>query len=581
MKKFKKILALVVAMVMIIATMNIAAFAAAGDLTVNGNLEVSGLDAGDTVTYYQILKWNGTETDDTTQGWTWGKDITAASMSDADLAALVGNGTEGSGSISSTLAGKIAAAVTGGTDDTTANGKWSETVTDAGLYMVIVHPATAGVMYNPVFVAANWVGDGETADSSNKFAVVLNDKSYSDKAMAKKSSIPLDKKSTGTDSNNNVNVDNMSYTTDVGETVNFEVTTKVPKFAANYTNPVFKLTDNLNGLGLVANSVVVTKADGSALPAGSYTIGSYAEGATSYTVTFTPAYLKGEDIPADGQEVKIVYSAKVTDKATKIVNQEENTVDLVFSTSPTDETGHGLLRDKTNHFTFSIDADLLGHGEINESSTEAIKVGVDADGKPIVESKQYAWSKEWHSPLEGAEFKLYTDAACKNLYTNPEFNGTVKSDASGRITIKGLDAATYYLKETKAPAGYVKMTDIVTVKITADITENVSVKDEVDNAGQTVEVTYKTNVLNGYEVEFTRGDQTTKTTYTMVTPASKSVATSADRATTSKDFELPNTKGVELPSTGGMGTTLFYIVGAILVLGAGILLVSKRRMSAN
>ncbi|HCK87957.1 MAG TPA: hypothetical protein DHW39_04010, partial [Erysipelotrichaceae bacterium] len=44
-------------------------------------------------------------------------------------------------------------------------------------------------------------------------------------------------------------------------------------------------------------------------------------------------------------------------------------------------------------------------------------------------------------------------------------------------------------------------------------------------------------------------------------------------------FELENTKGLELPSTGGMGTTLFYVVGTLLVLGAGVVLVSKRRIT--
>ncbi|MEE1110286.1 MAG: LPXTG cell wall anchor domain-containing protein, partial [Lachnospiraceae bacterium] len=42
-----------------------------------------------------------------------------------------------------------------------------------------------------------------------------------------------------------------------------------------------------------------------------------------------------------------------------------------------------------------------------------------------------------------------------------------------------------------------------------------------------------------------------------------------------------NQKGTELPSTGGIGTTIFYVIGAILVLGAGILLVTRRRMSVQ
>ena len=45
--------------------------------------------------------------------------------------------------------------------------------------------------------------------------------------------------------------------------------------------------------------------------------------------------------------------------------------------------------------------------------------------------------------------------------------------------------------------------------------------------------------------------------------------------------DVVNNKGSELPSTGGMGTTIFYVVGSILVLGAAILLITKKRMSAR
>ena len=44
---------------------------------------------------------------------------------------------------------------------------------------------------------------------------------------------------------------------------------------------------------------------------------------------------------------------------------------------------------------------------------------------------------------------------------------------------------------------------------------------------------------------------------------------------------IVNHSGTELPSTGGMGTTILYVIGAILVIGAGILLVTKKRMNAN
>jgi LPXTG-motif cell wall-anchored protein len=50
---------------------------------------------------------------------------------------------------------------------------------------------------------------------------------------------------------------------------------------------------------------------------------------------------------------------------------------------------------------------------------------------------------------------------------------------------------------------------------------------------------------------------------------------------TVKDSTVKNEKGFELPETGGIGTTIFYIIGAILVLGAGVLLITRRRMQAR
>ena len=102
-------------------------------------------------------------------------------------------------------------------------------------------------------------------------------------------------------------------------------------------------------------------------------------------------------------------------------------------------------------------------------------------------------------------------------------DGKVTTSSTGKFTIKGLDAGTYNLTETKQPDGYNKLTTPVTIIIsdTGTITVN------------------GTNV-NPVEVE--------------------------------------NKSGSLLPSTGGMGTTLFYIFGAILVIGSGVVLITKKRM---
>ena len=109
------------------------------------------------------------------------------------------------------------------------------------------------------------------------------------------------------------------------------------------------------------------------------------------------------------------------------------------------------------------------------------------------------------------------------VFTTPE-NGT--------FTISGLDAGTYYLEEIKAPAGYNMLKEPIEIVITASI-------DQTTDAG-TATVTYN--------------------------------------KTSTGDVKVENQTGTELPSTGGIGTTIFYIVGSLLAVGAVILLVTKKRM---
>ena len=149
--------------------------------------------------------------------------------------------------------------------------------------------------------------------------------------------------------------------------------------------------------------------------------------------------------------------------------------------------------------------------------------------------------------LTGAEFKLYDQAtggtAIQFIKTGDTYRvamtdevapeGSTKTDTitAGSVTIQGLAGKTYYLEETKAPDGY-------------------------NMLKQRVEVTFGKKA--GVETE---------------TP------TLAQMDLTDQDVE--NVAGSLLPSTGGMGTTVLYIAGAALVLGAGITLVVRRRMNSD
>lgn len=102
----------------------------------------------------------------------------------------------------------------------------------------------------------------------------------------------------------------------------------------------------------------------------------------------------------------------------------------------------------------------------------------------------------------------------------------ITTDATGAFTIKGLDSDTYYLTEIAQPAGYNKLADPIKVVI--------------DDHGN---VKYNNDYTGTVRVE--------------------------------------NKTGAELPSTGGVGTTVFYVVGGLMVLLAVVLLVTRKKMSAG
>ena len=103
----------------------------------------------------------------------------------------------------------------------------------------------------------------------------------------------------------------------------------------------------------------------------------------------------------------------------------------------------------------------------------------------------------------------------------------VTTDGNGAARFDGLQDGQYTLVETKAPAGF----NLLTAGV------NVTVTGTTDETGEPVKV----NLTQVVE----------------------------------------NQAGTQLPSTGGIGTTIFYVVGGILVVGAGILLITKKRMSKS
>jgi len=581
----KKLISLVLALAMVLMAVGAFADDPAWAGSVDTSISISGLQVGDTVKFYQVLEYN--DAADTTGGWVFTTGFNA--LSPDNLNQILGLGDYAVGKtkaneagITAELAGKIAAKATGEatytlaniTDTTATKGKPA-----AGLYVAIITPAAGtDVTYNPVFVGADYY-----TNTSGTWAVTT-DMSYSDEAMAKKAIVTLEK--TGVDTTGSVDTNN-EETVAVGDTITFTVNTVIPGFAENYTAPVFKLSDKLSAGLTYQNDAKVT------VPAGLLkgTQWDFEESSDyNFVLAFKAEYLKTVTTPTN---VTVTYTAIVNSNAVKSVNPEDNTITLNYSNSPDDTEGHGIKKDKTNHYSFDIDAELFG--EENYDATEVVKVGVDKDGKEITQTIQLD-NQHWVGALSGAEFKLFEDnnGAKGAAYTNRFYtaDSVFVSDNNGRLKLKGsdvqgirgLDAGTYWLEETKAPDGYIKLQDAVKIEIIA-VTEEKTYTEVVGG----ITVTYKADELVSYSIKI-GGKETANyrmenvdsgTHPHLKTNKGDTVVGGSDsqdgKPSDNKDGKLQNTQGVELPSTGGMGTTIFYIVGGLLLVGAAIVLISRRK----
>lgn len=251
----------------------------------------------------------------------------------------------------------------------------------------------------------------------------------------------------------------------------------------------------------------------------------------------------------DGTEVTAenytVTSTGLTDGCTFEVAFDNDYIAALAAGTEIEVTYSATLNDK---------AVVSGEGNINEV---VLKYGDNNEFETSKkETKTYTWlmdvlkytkgDADAKLPLAGASFQLldkdgnaikFTDVTAEGGVPTYKFDedgtvDTITTDANGKFELVGLDEGAYKLHETEAPAGYNKLAADVDVVIT-------STHNDAD-----LTATYKINAK--------------------------------DPAT----IEVENKTGSLLPETGGIGTTIFYIVGITLMLGAGIILISKKRMAS-
>lgn len=610
MKNMKKFSAIVLAIVMVLMyAVPMSVMAEDEAPAYDKPLTVTGLATGDTAHFYQVIEWVGETTDDSdVAGWK-AKAPFADYLTKAKLTEIlvgtpavkddpettdVNESKEAvpATGITSEIAGELAKLASGdGTAVAESSGTATLQNTESGMWMALIDPADANTVYNPVFVSADY-----NKETGHEGTIAMTD-SFDD-SVAKKSTLTLTKTAANSADYNGDN----AKTTAVGDTVTFTVNTTIPGYGFVYTNPHFVLTDTLTDLQLKTDTVTLTAptglkkkgAEGVADTDADYEVKATTGG---YTITFTEKYLKTVN---SATSVTVTYDAIVTDSAANAVNEEDNDVYIEYSHNPNNQSDYDVKKDTTQHYTFSIDAEGAGEGQTvnGKRTSEVVKIGVKADGTPITqrtETSEITDTETWTGPLEGAVFGLFTDKNCTKPYKAKNTDGTAGETAmtattgeDGRMNFAGLDAGTYYLKEISAPAGYVTQTSVHTVVIAAE-TEKVNVTEwwngsawvsTKPTSGTAKEVTYETEVLKSYTVTID-GEETAKYTFTNAKETNSNEINWTTANLVEHPFELENTQGTELPSTGGIGTTIFYILGTILVIGAGVLLVTRRRMRAS
>ena len=333
---------------------------------------------------------------------------------------------------------------------------------------------------------------------------------------------------------------------EIGSDVPFQLVGTLPTNFADYETYKYVFHDTLSA-GLQYNGdvkVYVQNGEDKTEITNVFTVDP-AAAATAGGNTLTVTFVDLKKVANVNKDSKIVveYTAKLLSTAVIGKSGNKNEVYLEYSNNP-NQTGEGTTgntpTDEVLVFTYELDvtkvdgqnADKkLANAEfvlLNNNKTKVAKV---TDGKFV----------EWVDVPTAGEDDTITYPA----------GTTLTSGADGKFVIAGLDAGSYYLRETKAPTGYNLLKNDISVTITATL-------DKSENNPALTEL--KLSVKEDKE-----GAAATESNGVL------------DTGVVSTD--IMNNSGAQLPETGGMGTTLFYVLGGILVLVAIILLVTRKRMS--
>ena len=317
---------------------------------------------------------------------------------------------------------------------------------------------------------------------------------------------------------------------DIGDSIPFQLKATLADNVSSYTTYKVVFHDTLSK-GLTYNNDAKVYIDGTETNGFTVTATVNADGTTTLTVSCDDVKALGA---GNSSVITVEYTAKLNENAVLGSAGNPNEVYLEYSNNPNKS-------EKGNNETGETPKDV-----VIVFTYKTIINKVDSENKP----------------LTGAAFKLEKlikgkDGAADTWTTVKEF--TV-DETTTSFTFSGLDDGQYKLTETKTPAGYNTIDPIYfVIEATHDETADAP--------------TLKT--LNAYLTDANGNKQTEMKDGESVNIDLGTVDLTAGSITTT----VVNKSGSKLPSTGGIGTTIFYVLGGVLVLAAVVLLVTKKRMS--
>lgn len=296
-------------------------------------------------------------------------------------------------------------------------------------------------------------------------------------------------------------------TVGVGDEVTYTITgPTVPNYdeAYNETTLKYEITDTLStGLTFAKDKadlkVYTTDVNSPLVEDTDYTF-EYDSTANKITISLIPSKIRD----LKGEAIHVKYTVTVNENAVVGSDGTINKAEVEYTNNP-DGTTDGSKKE-VKVYSFKI--------KINKK-------------------------KDNGSPLKGATFGLYRDAACadKIAEATSSDDGVINfGDASK------LAAGTYYLKELQAPSGYSALTSVVKVVIST--------------------ATPNDNTTYDFKYSMNEGEENNVGEDGVIS------------------LDITNNKGFNLPATGGMGTYLFTIGGLVIMAGAALLLIASKKRRA-